>query len=221
MLADVRRRLAVAGHAVFTPTLTGQGDRRAGAAPDVGVTTHVDDVAELFWFEDLTDVQLVLHSYAGILAGPLAERVGDRLAGLVYLGAFVTADGECLLDVEPTEVADRYRSLIGDGWRVPADRSFLAQWGLTDPALIDWVAARLTDFPARLQTEPTVFDERRRASFVRRTSATPPRRWPASTGRTSGPSPPAGTARHDVATGHDMMLEAPDALADLLVRIAG
>ena len=158
---DVRRRLAAAGHAVFTPTLTGQGDRRAAAAPDVGMTTHVNDLAELFWFEDLTDVQLVLHSYAGILAGPLADRVGYRLASIVYLGAFVTADGECLLDVEPPDVADRYRSLVGDGWRVPADPSFLAQWGLTDPALVDWVAARLTDFPVRCQTEPTVFDAKK------------------------------------------------------------
>jgi pimeloyl-ACP methyl ester carboxylesterase len=217
---DVRRRLAATGHAVFTPTLTGQGDRRAAAAPDVGVTTHVDDVAELFWFEDLTDVQLVLHSYAGILAGPLAERVGDRLAGIVYLGAFVTADGECLLDVEPTAVADRYRALVGNGWRVPADPSFLAQWGLTDPALVDWVAARLTDFPARCQTEPTVFDERRRAAlrqaYVRHTA--PPM---TSLDRSYERAVAAGWDCHDVATGHDMMLEAPDALADLLVRIAG
>ncbi len=217
---DVRRRLTAAGHAVFTPTLTGQGDRRASAAPDVGVTTHVDDVAELLWFEDITDVQLVLHSYAGILAGPLAERVGDRLAGVVYVGAFVTANGECLLDVEPPDVADRYRSLVGDGWRIPADRSFLTQWGLTDPRLVDWTAARLTDFPARCTTEPTVFDDGRRAAlrqtYVRHTD--PPM---ASLDRSYERAVAAGWDCHDVATGHDVMLEAPDALADLLVRIAG
>ena len=71
---DVQRRLAQRGHDVHRPTLSGQGDRRAGLTLDVGVTTHVQDLEELLWFEDLSDVHLVLHSYAGILAGPLAER---------------------------------------------------------------------------------------------------------------------------------------------------
>jgi pimeloyl-ACP methyl ester carboxylesterase len=220
---DVRHRLAAGGHDVVAPTLTGQGDRRATATPDVGVTTHVDDVAELVWFEDVRDVQLVLHSYAGVLAGPLVDRLGDRLAGIVYLGAFVTADGECLLDVEPPDVAERYRSLAatgGDGWRVPADPSFVAQWGLTDPALAGWVGARLTDFPVRCQTEPTVFDERRRAAvrqtYVRHTA--PPM---ASLDVSYARAVAAGWDRHDIAAGHDMMLEAPDTVADLLVRIAG
>jgi len=45
-------------------------------------TAHVDDLTELLWFEDLHDVHLVLHSYAGVLAGPVAEQAGERLASI-------------------------------------------------------------------------------------------------------------------------------------------
>ena len=108
---------------VHCPTLTGQGDRRSGLTPEIGIETHVRDLDELLWFEDLSDVHLVLHSYAGVLAGPLAERAEQRLASVVYLGAFVTGPGQSLLDVEPPEVAERYRRQVaeaGEGWYLPA-----------------------------------------------------------------------------------------------------
>ena len=106
---DVQRLLVANGHDVYRPTLTGQGDRRGALSPDVGMSTHVRDVEELLWFEDLTEVHLVLHSYTGVLAGPLAEHAQERLASVVYLGAFLAGPGQSLLDVEPPEVAERYR----------------------------------------------------------------------------------------------------------------
>ena len=71
---EVRQRLSGTGHEVYTPTLTGQGDRRQQLTREVGIATHVTDLTELLWFADLRDVHLVLHSYAGVLAGPVAER---------------------------------------------------------------------------------------------------------------------------------------------------
>ena len=157
---DVRGLLRDAGHTVFTPTLTGQGDRRQQLTRDVGVDTHVGDLTELLWFEDLHDVHLVLHSYAGVLAGPVAEQAGERLASITYLAAFLTRPGECLLDVEPPDTVARYRQLVaetGDGWRVPTSTAFLAQWGVTDD-LAAFVGPRLTDFPFKCQTDPTQYD---------------------------------------------------------------
>ncbi|MER6638508.1 alpha/beta fold hydrolase [Streptomyces microflavus] len=158
---SVRDLLSRAGHQVFTPSLTGQGEHRHLLGPDVGVATHVRDVAGLLHYEDLREVHLVLHSYAGVLAGPVAERAADRLASVTFLGAFVVRPGECLLDVEPPETAHRYRALAsahGDGWYLPADAPFLAQWGITDEGLAAWVAPRLTDFPLRCQTDAVDFD---------------------------------------------------------------
>src|SRR6202050_740504 len=73
---EVRQRLSGNGHEVYAPTLTGQGDRRRGLTPQVGIADHVADLTELFWFEDLRDVHRVLHIYAGVLAGPVADRGG-------------------------------------------------------------------------------------------------------------------------------------------------
>ena len=86
---NVRSILAKAGYSVLTPTLTGQGERRRELSRQVGVETHVEDVLETLWFEDIDEVHLVLHSYAGILAGPIAERAVGRLSSITFLGAFL------------------------------------------------------------------------------------------------------------------------------------
>jgi pimeloyl-ACP methyl ester carboxylesterase len=219
---DVHRRLGRRGHDVHRPTLTGQGDRRAGLTPEVGVATHVADVHELLWFEDLTEVHLVLHSYAGILAGPLAELAEERLASVVYLGAFVTAPGQSLLDVEPPEVAERYRRQVadeGDGWILPASDAFLEQWGIADAAERRWIGPRLTDFPFRCQTETTRFDpeplDRLRKVYVAHTDPPLPSLAPFAEA-----AHVAGWESHELRCGHDMMLAAPDETAGLLERIA-
>jgi len=215
---EVGRILRADGHVVHTPTLTGQGDRRRSLTPDVGVATHIHDVSELLWFEDLHDVHLVLHSYAGVLAGPVAEASGDRLASVVLLGAFVADPGQCLLDVEPAATAARYRELAasaGDGWRVPASERFLDQWGVTDPALRALVGPRLTDFPLSCATDPVVFDPAARdglpTAYVRHTAPAL-----ASLAASERAASERGWDVHELACGHDMMLEAPEPVADLL-----
>jgi pimeloyl-ACP methyl ester carboxylesterase len=213
--------LATRGHDVYTPTLTGQGDRRHELTRETGIRNHVADLDELLWFEDLTDVHLVLHSYAGVLAGPLAERAGHRLASIVYFAAFVTAPGESLLDVEPPEVAARYRKLVnegGDGWYLPATDHFLEQWGITDERLRAWVAPRLTHFPFRCQTDATDFDpgplDQVRKIYVSHND--PPL---ASLGRSFTIAELAGWETHQLAHGHDLMLAAPEETVALLESI--
>jgi pimeloyl-ACP methyl ester carboxylesterase len=219
---EVRQRLSARGHDVYAPTLTGQGERRQGLTPEVGITAHVADIADLAYFEDLSDVHLVLHSYAGVLAGPVAERTAGRLASVTYLGAFIAAPGQSLLDVEPPEVARRYRDLAaadGDGWRVPASPAFLDQWGVTEPALRDQAGPRLTDFPLRCLTDPVPFDPaplaRIRQVYVRHTR--PP--LPSLQG-SFGLAVAAGWEIHELTCGHDLMLVAPRETAGLLDGIA-
>jgi pimeloyl-ACP methyl ester carboxylesterase len=218
---DVRDPLRAAGHVVFTPTLTGQGDRRHELTPEVGVDTRVDDLTELLWFEDLHDVHLVLHSYAGVLAGPVAERARERLASLVYLAGFLTRPGECLLDVEPSATVARYRQLVsdsGDGWRVPSSTAFLTQWGVTDE-LAPFVGPRLTDFPFKCQTDPTQFDtapwDALRKVYVRHTD--PPL---ANLDLSHQRAVDGGFELHELACGHDVMLADPRGTVAVLEQIA-
>src|SRR5690349_1170533 len=90
---DVARPLRAAGHDVFTPTLTGLGDRAHLATRDVTLSTHVEDVVRLLEFEDLHDVTLVGSSSTGTVITAVADRCPERVGTLVYLDAFVPSDG--------------------------------------------------------------------------------------------------------------------------------
>ena len=218
----VSQNLKAAGHEVYAPSLTGLADRRQSLTRQVGVETHVRDLTDLFWFEDLHDVTLVLHSYAGILAGPVAERAGERLTSIAFLGAFLTEPGQSLLDVEPPDVAARYRQIAeeqGNGWLVPASPAFLGQWGVPE-RLHGFVGSRLTDFPLRCQVEPTDYDP---AALARLTCTyfwhtdPPLESLRGSRERASE----RGWPVHEIPYGHDMMLQAPEETARILDRLAG
>jgi pimeloyl-ACP methyl ester carboxylesterase len=219
---QVARLLTSQGHEVYSPTLSAQGDRRQALGPDIGVATHVTDLADLLWFEDLRDVHLVLHSYAGILAGPVADRAAGRLAAITFIGAFLAAPGESLLDVEPAEVARKYRELAassGSKLLVPASAQFLDQWGISDQALRERVGPRLTDFPLRCLTDAVDFDpaalDRLPKTYIHHTN--PPL---ASLRASFQRAVAGGWPRHELAYGHDMMLAAPVPTAELLAAIA-
>jgi pimeloyl-ACP methyl ester carboxylesterase len=95
----VRPLLQHAGHDVFTPSLTGLGERAHLASPAVNLSTHIQDVANAIWYEDLSDIILVGHSYGGMVVTGVAERMPERIQHLVYLDAFLPADGQSLYDM--------------------------------------------------------------------------------------------------------------------------
>lgn len=84
----VERELRSRGYDVYRATLTGQGERDHLASPEVGLETHVTDVANLIVWERLEEVVLVGHSYGGMVITGVAERIPERVGRLVYLDAF-------------------------------------------------------------------------------------------------------------------------------------
>jgi pimeloyl-ACP methyl ester carboxylesterase len=110
----VRPLLQQAGNEVFTPSLTGLGERAHLATPEVNLSTHIQDVCNAMYYEDLTDVVLVGHSYGGMVVTGVAERMPERIKHLVYLDAFLPADGQSLWSMTSAGP----RSADGD-WRVP------------------------------------------------------------------------------------------------------
>jgi pimeloyl-ACP methyl ester carboxylesterase len=118
----VRGALEGAGHQVFTPTLTGVGERSHLLSPQVDLETHISDVENLIRWEELSDVVLCGHSYGGCVVSGVADRIPERIAALVYLDAFVLESGQALYDTLPTPMRDgqlEQAQQIGEGWKVP------------------------------------------------------------------------------------------------------
>ncbi|WP_250291545.1 alpha/beta fold hydrolase [Streptomyces atroolivaceus] len=112
--------LESAGHRVFAPSLTGNGDKAHLLGPEVGLDTHVEDVVKLIHEEDLTGVVLVGHSYAGLVVSSVANEVPERIAHLVYLDAMVPEHGETAVDVQPmTQNLIDLAAKSDNGWRIP------------------------------------------------------------------------------------------------------
>ena len=86
--------LRAAGHDVHTPSLTGVGERVHLAGPHVDLDTHISDVVNVLYFEDLTGVVLVGWSYGGMIVAGVADRVPERVAQIIYLDADVPRDGD-------------------------------------------------------------------------------------------------------------------------------
>jgi pimeloyl-ACP methyl ester carboxylesterase len=215
--------LESAGHRVLAPTLTGYGDTAHLAGPDVGLDTHVGDVAGLITGEDLADVVLVGHSYAGLVISSVANRVPDRIARLVYLDAMVPEDGETAADVIPMS-----RHLIDlalaseSGWRVPPlPESPAGLFGVTDPDDVAWLRSTLSDQPVRCLQEPVRLDNPA-------VNAIPRAHIHCTVGVPEGferrPVPPtqpngAPAEVYELATGHDCMITVPGELSELLLKL--
>jgi pimeloyl-ACP methyl ester carboxylesterase len=118
----VTRQLRERGHDVHPVTLTGLGDRSHLATPETDLDTYLDDVVNLVEFEDLHDIVLVGHSYAGQVVTGVSDRVPERIARLVYLDAGPSPDGAAFMDLQPPEARALIERLVdqaGDGWRIP------------------------------------------------------------------------------------------------------
>ena len=120
---SVTAELRAHGHDVRPLSLTGMGERAHLARPDTDLETHVADVLNLIRYEDLHDVVLVGHSYAGAVVVPsVADRMPERIARLVFVDSGPLPDGMSHAQFVPPEERARNAELVrtaGDGWRLP------------------------------------------------------------------------------------------------------
>ena len=153
----VARLLRAAGHEVYTPTLTGLGERSHLLSADVDLDMHITDVTAVLHYEDLRDVILVGHSYGGMVITGVADRASDRVGRLVYLDAANPVNGQSLKDVAgPVIEAARPAGAVIDGMELvllPAPEAGLF-YGVTDPDDVAWMADRLTGHPWKCFEQP-------------------------------------------------------------------
>lgn len=116
--ANLRRR----GHEVYPVSLTGLGERSQLARPEVDLETHISDIVNLVEGEGLRGATLLGHSYGGVPVTGAADRLGGRLARVVYLDSAPIPDRTAYLDgfpLESRQTIERWAADRGDGWRLP------------------------------------------------------------------------------------------------------
>lgn len=212
--------LRAAGSEVYTPTLTGLSDRSHLLDCKVNLMTHITDIVNLLFYEDLSNVILVGNSYAGMVITGVAATTPERLKLIIYLDAYLPEDGQSESDLWPAEMREAIQSdkAAAKGLRQPPPP---AVFEITQPELADWVEARSTPQPLATYTQPVP------ASTAR--SRAIPRAYIHCTGGPTSSSPlfapfaakarSAGWPVRELETGHVPMLTAPHELTDLLLEL--
>jgi pimeloyl-ACP methyl ester carboxylesterase len=208
--------LRARGHRVTTPTMTGLGERAHLMSHDIDLALMTADLVNHLHWEDLADVVLVGHSFAGNAITGAADQTPGRIARLVYLDAQVPASGHAPFDALPREiVAERLRlaETSSGGLSIPPPPA--GAFGVSDPDDARWIESRLTPHPLRSFTTSQTFDgppgNGLPAEYV---LCADPVYGPLEGSRARARE--LGWPIVELAAGHDAMVTAPQALADLL-----
>src|SRR5436190_22709955 len=110
-----RQNLGRHAHKVFTPTLTGLGERSHLMSKEIRLATHVTDVVNHMKWEGLADVVLCGHSYGGMVVSGVAEQMAGKITSIVFLDAFVPDNGEALADLTGVATLDLIRAATQRG----------------------------------------------------------------------------------------------------------
>jgi pimeloyl-ACP methyl ester carboxylesterase len=213
----VAERLRALGHRVFTPTLTGQGERSHLTGTAINLTMHILDVLNVFHYERLDDVVLAGHSYGGMVITGLGDRIPDRLRALVYLDAFLPQDGQSLFDINVPANTQMFIDNAGKigGLAVPPPPAAFFNVNPDDAQRVDELA---TPFPIGCFTEKIRLSGKgisiRKHVYVHSTVL--PRESPFKPFYERVKNDP-GWSAHTLPCGHDAMLDMPDDVTRILL----
>lgn len=146
---EVAAELRAAGHRPRPLSLSGLAEKRGVPA---GLQTHVQDVVDEVERLDLREVVLVGHSYSGVPVGQAAERIGERLARVVFVDSSVPVHGESFLSGWPSDHI-REEIAANDGFWPLVGADHYADQGLTDEQIAR-IIDRSTPHPGATLTEP-------------------------------------------------------------------
>jgi len=203
------------GHKVFAPTLTGLGERAHLLTANVNLSTHVTDIVNVLKWENLSDVVLCGHSYGGLVIAGVAEQMQAAIGSIVFLDAFVPLDGDSVQALTSQAVrgalrAGREKGEIGIAPR-PAEAFGV---NARDRA---WIDSKCTAQPIGAFTEKIrltgAYNRIPGKTFIRAASYVNPGFDQALSRVKDDPS----WRTFHATSGHDVMVDAPEWLADILV----
>jgi len=143
------------GHHAYPITLTGMGDRVHLATKEVGIDTAVLDVVNTIEFEDLTDVVLVGHSFAGKVVAAVADRAPENVRMILYVDAFRPRT----VRTPQGDFGDEWKHL--KDWKVPLTEEILdAIGGDVNNSDREWLMSKATAWPRRHATDSIILSEK-------------------------------------------------------------
>lgn len=154
------------GHRVHAVTLTGLGERAHLLAPSITLDSHIDDVISAIEVEELSDVVLAVHSYAGMIGTAVADRLAKRLKHLVYVDAVLPQPGESWSSTQSAAVQQQRLAAAKASTRFSFPPPDPEIFGLQD-ADREWVKRRQTPHPGNTYQAPLNFDVQRVAAVPR------------------------------------------------------
>ena len=209
----VARLLVRNGHEVFTPTLTGLAERSHLLAPDINLDTHIGDVVTEMKWQELSDVVLVGHSYAGMVISGVAETMEKSISSFVMVDAFLPESGQALVDLQPPAIQETLRAAERAGATTLPPRS--AAFFNVNEKDRTWVDTQCTPQPLKCFLQRLTLARARERiagkTYIRAKGyASEPFDLAAANARAQG------WRVHELACGHDVMLDMPERLAEIL-----
>ena len=206
------------GHKVFTPTLTGLGERSHLMGPDVNLSTHVTDVVNLIRWEELSGIVLCGHSYGGMVISGVAEKLAAAIASIVFLDAFVPENGDAVLNLTGPFVQKALQGAKEKGdLGVPPRPAEAFGVNVADRA---WVDAKCVPQPTATFTETmTITGARERIAkkaYIRAANYANPGFDQALERLKTD----ASWRIYGVPCGHDVMVDMPERLTEILLEVA-
>lgn len=216
----VAEALRAQGNIVYAPSLTGCGERSHLLDGTVNLSTHIQDIVNIFNYESIERAVLMGHSYGGMAITGAADRIADRISALVYLDAFLPSNGQSLFDINIPANTARFLALAGDhgGTVVPSPPASYWNLNAADVPLYD----RLTG-PHPLPC----FAERLKLTGAHASVKKKIYVWASELGRPSPFQPFYEQCRddpawetHAVPCGHEIMLDMPEKTTEILLGAA-
>jgi len=203
------------GHDVFSPTMTGLGERSHLINHSVNLSTHITDIKNVIEWESLSDIVLVAHSYGGIIASGVAEQMHEKISSIVFLDAFLPEDGDTLLGKSSPGFVEAINKAIASnstGIKPPPSAAFGVEEA--DRA---WVDSKTTPQPVGTYTEKAIY-KGGRDKIAKRTYIRTTKYKSATFDKNLEKLKANGSWQiHEMDTGHDAMITAPQALTDILL----
>jgi len=204
------------GYEVYTPTLTGQGDRIQSIHPDINLDTHIQDIVNLLHYEDLHNVILVGHSYGGMVITGVEAKVPERLSQLVFFDAFLPENGKSMNNYVPGDPFSQMQSRAEEiGNRLPLSwfATIEKLCEVTNQEDVEWMAPRLCDQPFNTFSQPVVCKPAVKRSFIQTST------FPAIL-EALGRAKAQGIRIYElISAGHDAMVTQPNEFAKILLEL--